>query len=185
MGVIEWGRAWRAALVLLVVLVSASCAGHVPPNAAAETRVAIYGDDVMKGVAEIQAITLNLEKAGIANEGQIAWVMNVTWRMGKAGQALSVALDAYHTATDLIKKRLALADAQAALDRIETEVKRVLQPFDGTGVKARYAAVFLGLIEAVYTLRFQLPSAAVPPAGPSEALAVSEWWRFEAATGGW
>jgi hypothetical protein len=39
---------------------SSGCAGHVPPNAAPEVKIAIYAADAMTGVREVQRMTAAL-----------------------------------------------------------------------------------------------------------------------------
>lgn len=152
-------RAFIRLLLIPVIagLALAGCAGHIPPNAAPETKIAIYGADVMTGTREVQRMTLALEAGRIITESQTAWVMGKAYKIGQGGELLAKALAIYHAAADLAKKNIALAEVYRILDQIEADVKDLLKPIDAAGTKAQYVEVVTGIIKSLFSVRLLLP----------------------------
>lgn len=144
-------------VVLLAAIGLPSCAGHVPPNAAPETKVAIYAADAMAGVREVQRVTAALEAGKVLTEAQAATIMATAHKIGKAGESLSLALKVYHAASDLAQKKLALADALRLLDAIDADLKTLLAPLDTSGEKAHYIDLVTGIVKNLWTVRAMLP----------------------------
>lgn len=147
----------RLIVGLVITLALPGCAGHVPPNAAPEAKVAIYAADVMTGVREVVRLTAVLESATVVKTDDAAQVMIVAERIGKAGQQLSVGLKVYHDASDLATKKLALAEVLKTLDAIDANLKSLLKPLDRDGAKARYLDTITGIVKAVWAIRVSLP----------------------------
>jgi hypothetical protein len=137
---------------------SSGCAGHVPPNAAPEVKIAIYAADAMTGVREVQRMTAALEDAKIISEPQAAKVMEVALKIGQGGEKLSKALALYHGASDLVAKKLALAEVLATLDDMSDNLDQLLAPLDPTGAKLKYIDTVVEIIKSLFSIRALLPA---------------------------
>jgi hypothetical protein len=146
-------------LVVLSLLFSAGCASHLPPNAAVETKIAAYASDAMKGVREIQRLTVALEAGGIIKTADAAQVMIVADKVGQNGERLAYLLAMYHSASGL-SANSALAEVIAVLDEMEANLKLLLAPLDKTGQKTRYVQTVIATVKALWSIRSALPGGA-------------------------
>lgn len=148
-------RKWIGFLLLLG---SVACAGHVPANAAPESKTAIYADDAMKGVKKVQTLVAAGETAKLIPTDIAAQVMIVAEKIGKGGESLSRALTVYHHATELVAKRAALGEVYTTLDQLDADLKVLLAPLDASGEKSKYVDIVTDIVKAVWSIRVQLPA---------------------------
>lgn len=156
-------RRWMTFLLVAGLLcgaapLSSGCAGHVPPNAAPETKIAIYAADAMTGVREVQNITAALEAGKVIKEAQAAQVMAIAEKIGQGGEKLSQALAIYHGASDLAKRQMALAEVLATLDTMNENIDKLLAPLDPGGARLKYVDVVMAIIKNLFSIRAMLPA---------------------------
>lgn len=125
--------------LVLILALTVACAGHLPPNATPQMKVAAYGGDVVATVNLIAQTTAGLPMADSAK----APIMIVANRIQRLGPKLADALDAYDLASATDKQ--AKADAITAItDEITSVVSSLKLPADTTVGKVANLILQLG-----------------------------------------
>jgi hypothetical protein len=148
----------RLIWILMFGVLFSACAGHVPPNAEPESKIAIYASDVMKGTREVQRITIALETGKVITESQAERIMGIALKIGQGGEKLSTGLSLYHSTKDLIQKKLALQEIYATLDQMDNDLKLLLTPLDPGGTKLQYIDTVVEIIKSILSIKAMLPA---------------------------
>jgi hypothetical protein len=123
----------RRSLLALALSLTIGCAARLaaPPQLSTEGAAAFPASRVMRGIAELQAVAIRGEAAGVFSRDDARTIVTATGVAGQAGEELAKALRAASASDDA--KAKAIAAIRSALDgvpaRLTPEARSQIEPY--------------------------------------------------------